>query len=630
MTEILEQAVASVAPTLDFTPAPGFDIIIIAGQSNTAWGWGTAPNTPGFDPALDGPHERIWQFGRARAGANNIIPAVEPLEIPADKAPNISSATSPNDSAYSLKLIGFGLAYAKQILANGHPVSRNLLLVPAGVGSTGFSNNRWTPEGDLYLAMRDQARAAASAAGANVRFHSMLWCQGESDITVGAADYKTTKGYMSLFDKLVGDTRAALADYPGGADIPVLVLSTNPDYAQYATSVAKKNTAYALKDTPRRLVRTSFTLGASGNKDIHYSAAAQRLNGKALANSGLRKALQNVDGRVPTKPWDLAARPDVSKITLTWSPVPGRTTKHLIQCKAARDADFRTIADADYADGELNIYEVSSLTTGIYSLRVFSKNNDGMSDAANVMSFTQTATNIPATLISTEGMITTDDKNVIGANDLVSGKPVYSTATLPGFPGGVQMVAGCKMVAFGQPGENKGLSGPVMPNGSWSVTMLVRFDQLKDYQHLFSSSVNTNPWYFWRTSASGKNNCIAFGSTVKGRVTDVVISSTAMEIDRLYAITAVVERKADNSGTKITLYQNGAAVGTGETSEVFAGPANLGNFAGTSVNKNQFGYWAAVRTDHIVLTADEIAKVHSDLAIYHGLELKDGRIQAKV
>ena len=129
-----------------------FDIIIQGGQSNA--------DGTGFGDA-DAPFEndgRIWylkpdftvSLACERVGGNNI-------------AGDFSLA-------FSTKYIKAGL------LAGG----RNLLIIRAAVGGTGFSDKRWGPKDDLFLKLVEMIKTARGLNPEN-RFAAFIWHQGETD-----------------------------------------------------------------------------------------------------------------------------------------------------------------------------------------------------------------------------------------------------------------------------------------------------------------------------------------------------------------------------------------------------------------------------------------------------------------
>ncbi len=151
-----------------------FDILIHAGQSN-AYGCGIGPveepYVPGEDVfTLNGDfsicmaHEEVW--GNNAIG-NFILP--------------------------------FASRYVKdKRLAEG----RKILILRSSVGGTGFLDNRWNMEGDLYLRMMEMIRTALGLNPAN-RLAGLIWHQGETDAVLGA-DYDTHRHNLGM---LIGAVR---------------------------------------------------------------------------------------------------------------------------------------------------------------------------------------------------------------------------------------------------------------------------------------------------------------------------------------------------------------------------------------------------------------------------------------
>lgn len=161
-------------------PDPGYDIFVIAGQSNSV-GIGIGPfNDPNSNPKTNA---LIFQIGRDGANNLKVIPATDRLEhwIVLDAAGNSTSG------------VGMGAAfariYAKEILKSG----RKILLVPAGLGAT--SSLQWDREIDFFkaktsfidsLVLTDDLVARLNVAleqpGGVNRLKGILWHQGESDV----------------------------------------------------------------------------------------------------------------------------------------------------------------------------------------------------------------------------------------------------------------------------------------------------------------------------------------------------------------------------------------------------------------------------------------------------------------
>jgi len=143
-----------------------FDIVIQAGQSN-AEGCGLGPTDDPYAPS-----DRVWYLN----GDFTITRAEESVQG--------------NDTRTN-----FSLPFARSYCRDGRLAEgRNLLILRCAVGGTGFRDNHWKPEDDLFLRMMDMIRTALALNKEN-RLVAFLWHQGETDAILGA-------GYDEHYDHL--------------------------------------------------------------------------------------------------------------------------------------------------------------------------------------------------------------------------------------------------------------------------------------------------------------------------------------------------------------------------------------------------------------------------------------------
>jgi hypothetical protein len=142
-----------------------FDIIIQAGQSNAeGYGYGFVQNP--YEP-----NDRVLYFN-----SNGVI---------APAAERIVHNTISGD---------FSLSFALKYFNNNLLPERNILIIRAAVGGTGFSNNQWEMTGALYLKMIEMITDAL-ALNSNNKLCCFLWHQGENEC--GNKDYKTHYSNLS-------------------------------------------------------------------------------------------------------------------------------------------------------------------------------------------------------------------------------------------------------------------------------------------------------------------------------------------------------------------------------------------------------------------------------------------------
>ena len=138
-----------------------FDIIIQAGQSNSE-GCGVGDVENPYTP-----NDNIWYL-------NNDF--------------TISMA---QERVWGNAIAGdYSLSFAREYIESGKLMAgRKVLIIRAAIGGTGFLDNRWKLEDDLYLRMMDMIKTALSI-NANNKLVAFLWHQGETDAFLNA-DFQT-------------------------------------------------------------------------------------------------------------------------------------------------------------------------------------------------------------------------------------------------------------------------------------------------------------------------------------------------------------------------------------------------------------------------------------------------------
>jgi hypothetical protein len=182
----------------------GYDIIVIAGQSNSV-GRGLEEHT--FPKSRGGLNHKSWaqtlnmyrdDYDGRNGKSNNLIcslnkdnsirnSARDPIEHQENFPYKLNNREIRNN-------FGFGVSFAREYIRQGKLRSgRKILLVGCGWGGTGFANNgRWMfPNGDLYLGTIRRANTAFAKTdiGNNNKFIAILWHQGENDIST-TTNYK--------------------------------------------------------------------------------------------------------------------------------------------------------------------------------------------------------------------------------------------------------------------------------------------------------------------------------------------------------------------------------------------------------------------------------------------------------
>ena len=139
-----------------------YSIILVAGQSNTHYGFG-------FNQNIYQPKSSIMQLGRFGDNNMKIIEAIDPLDHHTKKSDRT----------------GFGLTFAKNIVKD-FP-ENNVLIIPCGYEGTGFIDNRWNKNNDLYNDAVNRCSMVLNDFPKS-KLLAILWHQGEKD--VGNPNYK--------------------------------------------------------------------------------------------------------------------------------------------------------------------------------------------------------------------------------------------------------------------------------------------------------------------------------------------------------------------------------------------------------------------------------------------------------
>jgi hypothetical protein len=238
----------------------GFDIILVAGQSN-AVGRGTA------DAVLDTSDPRIFQWGctTGQSRYQTIFPATEPLQT--------TDGLNPGS-------VGPAMAFAKAYL-RGRPNNRMVMLVPCAVGGTALcdptTTTPWAVGGTLYNNATTQSNAAVAAAIAvypNSRFVGIYWGQGEQDSGSGTRLVPQAT-YVTANKAIIAGWRAAIT---GASNSFFMLAGMAPGYiAAYAEAQAIRNAHIQVASETNR---AWYVAGRAGYDDaLHYIAQGLRLLG---------------------------------------------------------------------------------------------------------------------------------------------------------------------------------------------------------------------------------------------------------------------------------------------------------------------------------------------------------------
>lgn len=244
----------------------GYDIIIVAGQSNNLAGIGR-------DSAIDVGAPNIYQLGRYSPHENQIIPATEPLEF----------------FTFRQNYIGYGLKFARLLQTVGYGTAkRPLLILPAAKGGTGFSDHNWNPGDPLYADLVAKANLLMNLPNLTNRIIAFTWLQGENDISRGMSQDEYETRWLAMVNGFQHDVKGF------SAKTPILIGQMVPSWFKNLPNNKGININSAHQHLPSRRAHTIFVSAETpyelGNNDeaylgiadipVHYSAKSQRLLAK--------------------------------------------------------------------------------------------------------------------------------------------------------------------------------------------------------------------------------------------------------------------------------------------------------------------------------------------------------------
>lgn len=230
-----------------------YDILLVAGQSNTYYG-------TGYNAGIDVTNANVDEFAQNQ----QILLAAEPLDSFVGR-----------NTGY----IGPALQFARDYVADGQLTGgRKLLIVHCGYGGTGFDGTSPTTWADAAGSLREQTiRRAQAAVGLHVEnaVVGMIWVQGENDQAAGGS-YVT--GYEANLLDLFSDFRSQI---PTASAMPIVVGSmtgSSVDSVANGTAINAVHANIASTSPPAVYVDNTDMAPA----DIHFTAANQRVIGSRM------------------------------------------------------------------------------------------------------------------------------------------------------------------------------------------------------------------------------------------------------------------------------------------------------------------------------------------------------------
>ncbi len=238
----------------------GYDVFLIAGQSNTLAGCCVEAGEVIV-------HEDVLQLGRYGENNLQIIPAVDPLEHHSLMENKIGFATT------------FASLYANAYLAS----DRKVLLIPAGKGGTGFADDNWNPGDTLYNDAVMRTNHVLNKIP-HTKLKGILWHQGERDIL------KHNRGYEESLDNMLNTLRKDITH--ADENTPIILGGMVPYWVDQKKR--RREEQKIIMDTPNRISNVwfanpykPFVIEKPDNTvdDIHYDAAGQKELGVRYFNA---------------------------------------------------------------------------------------------------------------------------------------------------------------------------------------------------------------------------------------------------------------------------------------------------------------------------------------------------------
>lgn len=245
------------------TTTTGYDIIVVAGQSN-AVGAGDGPITD--TAANETVDSKIFQLGRR--GSSN-LKVISPFWT--SGGVKYDGLQYPGHNT-NRPIMGLAIPFARRYVASELAEGRKVLIVPAARGATSISD--WVGGGNfnptLYADMKTRVQAALNLPGDN-KIVAVLWHQGESDVLLNT-DTQTFTQKLTLFITKMRQDFPSDPKYPmlAGMMVPAWA-PTSPDKVRIENAI---RSVFDSSNNPKTGVVESNGLSAASTQLIHFSSPA--------------------------------------------------------------------------------------------------------------------------------------------------------------------------------------------------------------------------------------------------------------------------------------------------------------------------------------------------------------------
>jgi hypothetical protein len=351
----------------------GFDIILVAGQSNMH-------GRTTLNASRDVAHSSVFQFG-GRAGESlyrTIFSGADPLHM---------------QDQVNTGRVGPAGWFAK---AYTRATGRDVLLVPAAVGGTSIvgGSARWSPTapGDLYTNAITQSNLAIIEAKKwypDSKFVGVIWAQGETDGDNAVSQLV----YAAALKTLIANFRSLIT---GASDSWFVMSQMVPE--AIATRSGYPEIDLAHKQVVASTARTSLVLTGDltgfTNDTLHFNLGdATRIVGVRMAMD-VPTAVANIGvPAVPSAPTSLSVTGvTATTATLGWSlPAAGIPTDYQVEYKLSAASEWVIFNDGV---STARVATVTGLTPeASYDFRVAALNESGSGPSSSSVTATPIAPN---------------------------------------------------------------------------------------------------------------------------------------------------------------------------------------------------------------------------------------------
>jgi len=244
--------------TSGFTSSESYDIVIIAGQSNSV-GYGTRNHTSntryGAISDEDRPTNNVKMYCNDGVIRNAVYPVDNLYNWNSKRYVPPKTGSNVGNSFDNCNPVGFGLSFSKEYLNSPKKINSKVLIVGCGYGGSGFSKplklNKsfgywWRPTDvsghlftdtnttgtvkSLYLMAKQKITDMKAKVGDRSKVVGILWHQGESDSKYCMENETNKLAYINYINTLFSDLRRDIRTlFPNSTNVPILLGGLSPE-----------------------------------------------------------------------------------------------------------------------------------------------------------------------------------------------------------------------------------------------------------------------------------------------------------------------------------------------------------------------------------------------------------------